>query len=86
VQHVIGEKQRDFQAAEFHHLILHRADIRRVTVLKIAPPAFFDHLADGLFRVIRADADQTQLADFFIDRHFLEQFRDKRIPRLRRQG
>ena len=45
----------------------------------------FDHLADGLFRVIRADADQTQLADFLIDRHFLEQFRDKRVPCFRRK-
>ena len=58
VEHVIGEKERDFQAAEFHHLILHNADIMAGHGVKNRPHlAFFDHLADGLFRVIRADAN-----------------------------
>ena len=86
MHHVIGEEQRNFQAAEFHHLILHFADIRAGDGVKNSPDLpVFDHLADGLFRVIRANADQTQLANFLIDRHFLEQFRDKRVPGFRRE-
>ena len=58
VEHVIGEKQRNFQAAEFHHLILHSADIMAGHGVKNRPHlTFFDHFADGLFRVIRADAN-----------------------------
>ena len=86
MHHVVGKEQGNFQAAEIHHLVLHLADILAGDGIKDgAYLPVFDHLADGLFRVIRADADQTQLADFLIDRHFLEQFRDKRIPRFRRE-
>ena len=59
VNHVIGEKQRDFQPAELHDLVLHRADIRTGHGIENCPDlAVFDHLADRLFRVIRPDADQ----------------------------
>ena len=86
VQHVIGKKERDFQAAQFHHLILHFTDVLTGNGVKNrAHLAVFDHLADRFFRVIRADAYQTQLANLFIDGHFRQQLGDKRIPRFRRQ-
>ena len=73
MHHVISEEQRDFQAAQFHHLILHLADILAGDGVKDGPYLpVFDHLANGFFRVIRADADQAQLADFLIDRHLFE--------------
>ncbi|SAI23721.1 Uncharacterised protein [Enterobacter cloacae] len=73
MHHVVGEEQRNFQAAQFHHLILHFADILAGNGVKNGSYLpVFDHLANGFFRVIRADAYQAQLADFLIDRHLFE--------------
>ncbi|MNS65683.1 hypothetical protein D3C72_988590 [compost metagenome] len=84
MDHVVGEEKRNFQAAELHHLVLHFADIFAGDGVKNRPDlALLDHLADRLFRVIRPDADETQLADFFIDRHFSEQVRDEGVAGFR---
>ncbi len=72
--------------AEFHHLILHRADILAGNGVKNCPNLpVFDHFANGFFRIIRPDANQTQLADFLIDRHLCEQIGDKSVAGFRRQ-
>ena len=87
MQHIVGKEQRDFQAAKLHHLILHHADIRAGYGIKNRPHlTVFDHFTDRLFGVIRADAYQTQLADFLVYGHFFQQVGDKGIPRLRGQG
>ena len=87
MQHIVGKEQRDLQAAKLHHLILHNADIRTGDGVKNRSHlAHFDHLADRFFRVIRADAYQTQLADFLVHGHFFQQVGNKGIPRLRGQG
>ena len=86
MQHIVGKEQWDLQAAKLHHLILHHADIRPGDGVKNRPHlTVFDHFADRLFRVIRANAYQTQLADFLVYRHFFQQIGDKGIPRLRGQ-
>ncbi|MNP19989.1 hypothetical protein D3C76_1125440 [compost metagenome] len=84
MHHVVGEEERNFQAAELHHLILHFTDIFAGDGVENRPDlALFDHLADRLFRVIRADAYQTQLADFFIDRHFGQQVGNEGVTGFR---
>ena len=58
VQHIVSKEERNFQAAQFHHLILHGADILTGYGVENRPNLpVFDHLADRLFRIIRADAD-----------------------------
>ena len=71
MQHIVGKEQRDLQAAKLHHLILHHTDIRAGNGVKNRPHlTVLDHFTDRLFRVIRANAYQTQLADFLVHRHF----------------
>ncbi|MNY58090.1 hypothetical protein D3C86_1943860 [compost metagenome] len=84
MDHIVSEEQRNFQAAQLHHLILHFTDVFTGHGVKNRPDlTLLNHVADRLFRVIRSDADQTQLADFLINRHFREQFVDEFIACFR---
>ncbi|MNT52681.1 hypothetical protein D3C72_1897180 [compost metagenome] len=77
VDHVVGEEHRDLQAAA-HGRVLHRAVFRAGDrVERTADVACRDFLADHFARHFRADADQAQLADFFIEGHLLHQVADE---------
>ena len=83
VHHVIGEEQRNFQAAELHHLILHGANILTRHGVKNCPDlTVLNHVANRRFWRIRSYADQTHLPDFFIKGHFAEQLIHKGVARL----
>ena len=83
MNHVIGKKQRDFQATELHRLILHLTNILAGHRIKNRPDlTLFNHFANGFFRIIWPYADKTHLTNFFIERHFAQQIGDKSITLL----
>ncbi|MNN53957.1 hypothetical protein D3C81_1687450 [compost metagenome] len=86
VDHVVGEEHRDLQPA-LGGGILHRPVFRagdRVEGTADAPGG--DFLADHFTGHFRADADQAQLADLFIQGHLLDQVGDERLFVLQRGG
>ena len=79
VNHVVGKKHRDFQTAALSS-ILHRTVFGAGDrIERAADTACGDFLADQFAGHFRADTDQAQLADLFIDRHLFEQISHKYI-------
>ncbi|MNV78441.1 hypothetical protein D3C71_1719290 [compost metagenome] len=77
VDHVVGEEHRDLQPAA-HGRVLHRTVFRTGDrVERTADVAGRDLFANHLPGHFRADADQAQLADFFIEGHLLHQVADE---------
>ena len=87
VDHVIGEEHRDLQPAVLHRRILQRTVLATGDgVERTADVARGDLLEDLRLGHFRADADQAQLADFFLERHLLHQVGNKRLLVLLRLG
>ena len=79
VNHVIGEKHRNLQSAA-HGGVLHGTVFGAADgVERAANSACRDFFADQFARHVGRDADQAQLADFFIDGHLLEQISHKHV-------
>ena len=79
VDNVVREKHRDLQAAA-HGSVLHRAVFVAADGVECAADtARSDFLADHLAGHFRADADQAQLADLFIDAHLFQQLGDEHV-------